>query len=635
MQKTILLAIFIIGQAFKIHAQTEKEDITNIVNQWTECHNQHDLITLEKLYAPTVLFYCKELSNQECVKIKTKALKRSPNFKQRIVSDIQISAYENGTIKCDFVKEVFFKKGPKDFESYLLLKKENENYLITGEGDKITDAKFNYNLDLGKEIDNTSILENLTATINITYILLVVIIFLVIIILVYFLKNKSKNKILINKNENILEKEVQLTPQIEKEIVEENPINYATTNITANIEETTTEQKTKVYLNNALTQTKTGITKLLDTVDSIDRILYGKRMRFFILGSFLVLIIAPALDILFKIEKDWFTFYSTFAFFIFILVLILSLVSSWRDDTGNWSLSRAKSKLKTYFENAKDTIELNKTKSKGETIYNLGQFLFLGGMSWKALQNISVFIRKPIEYFNFELISLRKFEKITNTYYGIPIFLGLAILVYLYNKNPLILHRIKNELRQLLGLKIDTDSKYSADIFKTVKNLNNEFVINAKTKDHIDTAIASSNSNLFNDFAIAIQNWNPSSCYYEYEYQDKLAKHLTKLLPDATIKTEFPIGERSQGNRGRADIVINDTILIEMKRGGIGVSEIQRAQGQISNYSRIWQNKGPVILLLCDYDFEHAKLSFTPVMTELAKLDRPVLTIVTKTNKLN
>jgi hypothetical protein len=100
-------------------------------------------------------------------------------------------------------------------------------------------------------------------------------------------------------------------------------------------------------------------------------------------------------------------------------------------------------------------------------------------------------------------------------------------------------------------------------------------------------------------------------------------------LPDATVELEYPIGDSSIGNKGRADIVINHTILIEMKNDS-SASAIQRAKGQIYQYSEIWNHKGPVVLILCDYDYEHARLSFTPTMNDLVKLNRPVMTIVAK-----
>jgi hypothetical protein len=392
----------------------------------------------------------------------------------------------------------------------------------------------------------------------------------------------------------------------------------------------TAENKTKDYINQTLTQTKTAMTKLFDTVDNIDRKLYGRRMKFFIRGCLFVLILAPLLDELLGIRDDKITFYSTLVFFIFLVVLVLAFVGSWRDDTGNWSLQRAKSRLLTYYETFKDTVETTKTTSQDENLFTLGQFLFFGGIAWKAFQNISVFVRKPIEgLFSTRFTSLRKFEIFTNHYYWIPIIIGLGVIFYLYKKNPQILERIKNELRQLFGWGSDEQTKYSKDFLKVEIKPTNELVINAKIEQQINSIKSVSNSTLFNDFVTALQNWNPRGAYYEYEYQDRLYKHLRKNLPDATVELEYPIGDSSSGNKGRADIVINDTILIEMKRDS-SAGAVQRAKGQIHQYSEIWNNKGPVVLLLCDYEYEHARLSFTPTMTDLVKLNRPVMTIVVK-----
>ncbi len=384
------------------------------------------------------------------------------------------------------------------------------------------------------------------------------------------------------------------------------------------------------YINQTLAQTKTVITKLFDTFENIDRKLYGRRMKFFIRGCLLVLILAPLLDELLGVSGDKLTFYSTLVFFIFLVVLVMAFIGSWRDDTGNWSIPRAKSRLKTFYETLKDTVETTSTNSKDEFFFTVGQFLFFGGIAWKALQNISVFVRKPIEeLFSTRITSLKKFEIFTNHYYWFPIIIGLGVIFYLYNKNPQILERIKNELRQLFGWGSNEQSKYSNETVKVEIKPTSDLVINAKEEQQINRIKSASNSLLFNDFATALQNWNPRGAYYEYEYQDRLYRHLRKNLPDATIELEYPIGDSSIGNKGRADIVINHTILIEMKKDS-SASAIQRAKGQIHQYSEIWNHKGPVVLILCDYDYEHARLSFTPTMNDLVKLNRPVMTIVAK-----
>ncbi|MBM3454697.1 MAG: hypothetical protein FJX80_06070 [Bacteroidetes bacterium] len=395
----------------------------------------------------------------------------------------------------------------------------------------------------------------------------------------------------------------------------------------------TTENKTNDLINETLTQTKSVFTKFFDTVDNIDRKLYGRRMKFVIWGSLLVLIIAPLLDELFElfnVRGNKFTFYSTLVFFFFLVVLVLAFVGSLRDETGNWSLRRVKSRLKTYSETLKDIVETNRTSSLDEKLFTIGQFFFFGGIVWKALQNISVFFRILIEgLFSIRFNLLRKFEVFTNHFYWFPIIVGVGVIFYLCNKNPQILKRIKIELRQLFGWGSDKQTKYSNEIVKVEMNPTNELVINAKTEQQINSIKSASNSTLFNDFATALQNWNPRGASYEYEYQDRLYRHLRKNLPDAKIELEYPIGDSAIGNKGRADIVINDTILIEMKSDS-SAGAVQRATGQIHQYSAIWKNKGPVILLLCDYDFEHARISFASTMSDLVKLNRPVMTIVAK-----
>lgn len=393
--------------------------------------------------------------------------------------------------------------------------------------------------------------------------------------------------------------------------------------------EQTETKTTKDYINQTLTQTNTAITKLFDTVDTIDRKFYGRRIKYFIWGCILVLMVAPLLDELLGVKQDRITYFSTLTFLIFVLIVVLAFVGAWRDDTGNWTWHRAKSRLLTYYETSKDQLQTTKTNSQDENLYKLGQYLFFGGVAWKAFQNLSVFVRKPIEsLFSTRLTSLRNFERFTAHYYWVALVLGIAVIAYLYNKNPQIVERIKNELRQLFGSDSD-DTKYKVEVVKISQNTNTDLVINSKTEEHVTATISSSTSVLFNDFVTALQNWNPRQANYEYEYQDRLYRHLRKHLPDASIEMEYPIGENHLGSRGRADIVVNDTILIEMKRDS-SAGAIQRAKGQIAQYSEIWKDKGPVILLLCDYDYEKARLAFTPTMNDLAKLQRPALTIVTR-----
>lgn len=365
-------------------------------------------------------------------------------------------------------------------------------------------------------------------------------------------------------------------------------------------------------------------TKFFDKFDDIDRFLYGKRLKFFVWGALIVLIIAPLLDELFGISKDKITFYSTFLFFLFILVLFISWISTWRDDEGNFTRKRFQFQIKLYFQSLSDFVKENKGKTLNEYLYSFSLFLVIGSVCWKALQNVSVLIRKPIEaLFGGRFEILRTFENITKHYYWIVLILGILILAYLYYADKNILKKIKKDLFSLL---LNWRKNKKVGIIKT-ENIG--FVINAKDEQHVNAIIRNNQSDLFKELITSLQNWNPKNCYYEYEYQYKLRYHLKNSLEEADIELEKPIGSKEEFNRGRADIVIDDTILIELKCDS-SAGAIQRAKGQIGQYAEIWKNKGPVILLLCNYNYEHAKASFTPVMTDLNKLDKNVLTIVVK-----
>lgn len=200
---------------------------------------------------------------------------------------------------------------------------------------------------------------------------------------------------------------------------------------------------------------------------------------------------------------------------------------------------------------------------------------------------------------------------------------GVALLAYLYKKNPAILNRITNDIK----------ASFNSNEITVVPTFHpspsGRLVINAKNDEHIGTAVSFNSSQMFKDFVNALHSWQPRGAYYEYELQDRLYRHLKKNMPGASIEMEYPVGSAELANRGRADIVINRSILLEMKRDD-SAGAIQRAKGQISQYSDIWKGKGPVVLVLCDFDYTHADLAFHSTMVDLAKLERSVLTIVAK-----
>lgn len=368
--------------------------------------------------------------------------------------------------------------------------------------------------------------------------------------------------------------------------------------------------------------------KFWNAIDNIDRHLYGRKMKNFLIGSILVLAVAPFLDYFLEVPYDRLTFYSTLFFFIYTLILVLAWLSVWRDENGKWTLSYAltcgKDRIVTYYKISKNTASATRTTSTNEILYKVGTYSVLIAIGWKSLQNLSVFIRKPIEALTHTRRGgFRDFETMTKHWTTAIFFIGLAILIYLYYSNPKILQRIKLDLIRLFGRK-NSDEEYDNVIITSSEN---SLVISSANEQEM-SLLMSSKSGLFYEFTEAIKNWKPKNCITEKQYQNSLLLYLsTTSLASSDIESEKPIGGNLRGTKGRADIVINNHILIEMKRDS-SAGAIQRAQGQISNYSNMWRNRGPVVLLLCNHDFEHAKLAYTPTMIDLNKLERPVLTIV-------
>jgi len=365
-----------------------------------------------------------------------------------------------------------------------------------------------------------------------------------------------------------------------------------------------------------MTSAPASSSKFFDRIDSIDRYLYGRKMKNFVIGSILVVIVMPLLDELMEVPYDRLTYYTMLFFFFYTLLLILAWVSSLRDENGKWAWKPIQSRLVTYYHILKNTARATKTNSRDEKFYRVASVMIIGAVCWKATQNLSVFVRKPLEnIFDDRIDKLRNFESITRHWYGPVLIIGIGIMIYLIRTNPQILSRIKKELRQFFGNRANTWSNPSESLSIKIN------------QDHMEKVLAGSTSQKFNQFIAALQSWKPRNFRYECEYQNSLYEHLEMVLPDSKIDTEYPIADPSRNFKGRIDIVIDETILIEMKRDS-SAGAVQRAQGQIQVYSGVWSNRGPVILLLCDHEYEKAKASYAPVMLDLHKLSRPALTIV-------
>lgn len=87
-----------------------------------------------------------------------------------------------------------------------------------------------------------------------------------------------------------------------------------------------------------------------------------------------------------------------------------------------------------------------------------------------------------------------------------------------------------------------------------------------------------------------IDNWKPGKLRTEQQYEKSLYEYLHGHLEDIQVTRQYAKG------RIRADIVVGDKVIIELKNNLDSTSKYQRLVGQINEYKN-WE--GHILILLC------------------------------------
>jgi hypothetical protein len=125
--------------------------------------------------------------------------------------------------------------------------------------------------------------------------------------------------------------------------------------------------------------------------------------------------------------------------------------------------------------------------------------------------------------------------------------------------------------------------------------------------------------------AITLSEWRPREHEREAGYESSLVNFLKKRLPGVTTKQQQPF-EAEDGTRGKLDVVIDDVLVIELKRSLKAAGEADRAVGQIFKYAASWKN-GPVVLLLCEARWDFAEQPIVRRLAELHAMGRAVFVV--------
>ncbi len=87
-----------------------------------------------------------------------------------------------------------------------------------------------------------------------------------------------------------------------------------------------------------------------------------------------------------------------------------------------------------------------------------------------------------------------------------------------------------------------------------------------------------------------IRDWKPRGCKSEKDFENFLYEYLHDKLESIQVTKQYAKG------RVKADLVVGESIIIELKTNLDTTAKYQRLIGQLTEYSRSWE--GTVILLL-------------------------------------
>jgi hypothetical protein len=342
---------------------------------------------------------------------------------------------------------------------------------------------------------------------------------------------------------------------------------------------------------------------LLSTADAIDRTLYGARVLA-IAGAAFVTVLASALEAWLPrglVAKDWpqpdapiVTAVSTFLFTGLLMTLFIARLGSFRDDDGQWSVELIQRRAHELRVDVADAFSAFGTMESALRWKAFGRVTLFVGFLVLALRNIWVLATITLD----EFVSVRLAELEAASHGAMLFGIGAAtigLLAWLTGWS-----KLRN---QPITRSLHPTEQERAQIVTAVGALPS--TIDCNDAENVQRLARHAGHPVLIELLQLLATWKPRQSNYEDQYEASLDRLIRRRMPGSNPQCQRPIGSRSEGTAGRADIIVADSVLIEMKRG-VNTSTAQKALGQIQMYMRGW-SRGPVILLLCDATSENAE----------------------------
>ena len=353
--------------------------------------------------------------------------------------------------------------------------------------------------------------------------------------------------------------------------------------------------------------------KFLAMADDIDVALYGKRAIAITVGAFLT-VAATVFDAYNNPRAPFMTTIMTALFSFLLFFLVVARIGSFRDDEGKWSFDVVADRLRSAGKSFGESFSAFWEMAGGQRAAAVGKMLVGISLVGLALRNIVVLlVIIAEEIFEVSIGTAKSLDESMMTAGMYAILAGLALWLWGWQST-----RSSGKELQLVPTEAGRERLVAAakempliiDCADKAKALE----LADRTKDPVLKAIIK-----------VLVSWQPRGAESEADYQASLHRKLRRELPATNPERERPIGARATGNRGRADLVVSDSVLIEMKKG-LTTSSAQRALGQIQMYLSAW-NRGPVMLVVCEVDPAMAQQFLVKEIENLRKRQEPVMMV--------
>jgi len=128
---------------------------------------------------------------------------------------------------------------------------------------------------------------------------------------------------------------------------------------------------------------------------------------------------------------------------------------------------------------------------------------------------------------------------------------------------------------------------------------------------------------LIHEVLAALSKWRARTWESERQYQDSLQRHFERHIPHLKLKREERFGP---ARNYRADFVVADAIVLELKVGLRRKTEVNRMEGQMGDYHQYWPERPAILVVFEASEDELLRGPFTSRL-EVLHARQPMLTV--------